>query len=215
VKRRGTITSVTWTDDSLCRAVTTSEGLYLETLKEVINPVGSRRLNRKRCHFWSVAFTEELFELVTGDDDGNIVVWDTIAGFPMKIGKHEGPVWTVATGPDPRFVAAGGTDNTPSATLRNLARIWDLETDTFVPLHGHRAAVTGTAFSPDGKWVATSCYDGVVRLFDAKRGRLLHELTVAVEGRRHRPEAYAVCFAPKGDAVFAGYSDGRGRLFAL
>jgi WD40 repeat protein len=212
---RGKVNGVAWSDDSLCRVFVTSTGLYVEDLHAFLHPVGKRRLNRKSACFWTVAFTRELWEVVTGDDDGNVITWDTQAGVPVVEGTHEGPVWTVAVSPDPRYIAAGGTDRSPGPTLRNQPRVWNVETGKATLLPGHRSAVTGIAFSPDGALVATSSYDGVVRLFDAQHGKLVHQLTVAVDNRPHRPEAYAVCFAPDGKSVFAGYSDGRGRLFAL
>ncbi len=214
-RARGRVNGVAWSGDSLSRAVATDQGLYIDDVAELLHPVGSRKLSREPRCYWSVAFTAGLWELVTGDADGNVTLWDQQVGAPSVEGKHEGPVWAVATGPDERYVAAGGADVVPSATLENQARIWDRETGKALVLRGHRAAVTGMAFSPDGAWVATSCHDGVVRVFAAASGRLTRELTVAVAGRRHRPEAYAVCFSPRGDRLFAGYSDGRGRLFEL
>jgi WD40 repeat protein len=214
-RKRGRVNGVAWSGDSTCRALATDEGLFIDDVAELLHPVGTRKLSRGRQRYWSVAFTAGLFELVSGDDAGNVTSWNQLVGVASEIGKHEGPVWAVATGPDERYVAAGGADVVPSATLHNQPRIWDQETGKAVVLRGHRSAVTGMAFSPDGEWLATSGYDGVVRVFAVAGGRLTRELTVAVAGRRHRPEAYAVCFSPRGDRLFAGYSDGRGRLFDL
>ena len=196
-------------------AIAADDGVYLQVLTEVIVPVGRRRLNRTTYRVWSVAFTAALSGLVTGDQDGHVRLWDTWAGDASLVGTHEGPVWAVAASPDERYVAAGGTDIVPSATLKNVARIWDVDSGQATPLLGHRAAVTAIAYAPDGGRIATSCRDGLVRIFDAASGRLMRELGLADGGHARHPEAYAVTFSPDGTRLFAGYADGSGRLFKL
>ena len=52
-------------------------------------------------------------------------------------------------------------------------------------------------------------------MWSAADGRKLYEFGVAVDGRAHRPEAYAAVFSPDGARLFVGYADGRGRLYTL
>jgi WD40 repeat protein len=210
------INGVAWSLDGTCRAIAADDGLYLHTLSDTfgVKP-GLRRLHRTKYRVWSVAFTHELFGLVTGDAEHNVRAWDYLVGSTSIIGRHEGPVWAVAASPDGEHVAAAGSDIVPGASKENVARIWDTGSDAVVTLRGHRAAVTALAYSPDGAWVATSCYDGLVRVFAAATGALTRELALVVDGTVRHPEAYAVTFAPDGRRLFAGYADGHGRLFEL
>jgi WD40 repeat protein len=59
-------------------------------------------------------------------------------------------------------------------------------------LTGHRGVVSSVAWSPDGRWIASSGFDRTVRLWDAATGRPGRVF------RGHGEEVYAVAFAPDG-----------------
>lgn len=50
----------------------------------------------------------------------------------------------------------------------------DLDRVSTIDLAGHTEALGCAAFSPNGKLVATTCYDRKVRLFDVPKGKMLH-----------------------------------------
>jgi WD40 repeat protein len=62
---------------------------------------------------------------------------------------------------------------------------------------GHTDAVTSLALSPDETQLASSSRDGVVRLFDAKTGRVRTEIPVA-------GHAFSVVFSPDGSRIATG-----------
>lgn len=71
-----------------------------------------------------------------------------------------------ALAPD-KTVVAGGAGN-------NL-RLWNLKTGHTVRiLRGHRAAVRGAAFSPDGRLLVSRSIDGTLKLWNARTGQLQH-----------------------------------------
>lgn len=69
----------------------------------------------------------------------------------------------------------------------------------------HPDKVLAVAFSPDGRWLATGCADGKLRLWDAVDGQ--PRWSVAVDGR----SAQALLFHADGAHVVTGGSDGRVR----
>jgi WD40 repeat protein len=67
---------------------------------------------------------------------------------------------------------------------------------------GHKASISSIDVSADGRWVATACLDGCVRLFD-----LYSPLTAPVEYVEHRSWVYDARFAYEGRALITAGKD--------
>ncbi len=73
----------------------------------------------------------------------------------------------------------------------------------------HPGGATTIAFAPDGKRLATSGYDGAVRLWDAATGLPVRKLEGA------RGTVWTLDYAPDGDRLAAAGEDGRVTLWKL
>ncbi|MFC6285343.1 BTAD domain-containing putative transcriptional regulator [Nocardioides sp. GCM10027113] len=76
-------------------------------------------------------------------------------------------------------------------------------------LRGHVANLSEVAYSPDGRWIATSSDDGTVRIVDADTGAPRHVIAESSAGVR------GIAWAPDSARVAAGGWDGKVRVHEL
>jgi WD40 repeat protein len=114
---------------------------------------------------------------------------------------HQKPVRAMAFHPDNSILATGGDDH--------HIHLWSMETggDTGV-LYGHSADITGLAFSPDGRTLAScsgyysSSDDNTVRLWD------MDEATQQFEFQKHQSRVVAVYFMADGQRLVSAETNG-------
>lgn len=147
-------------------------------------------------------------------DNLDLPSWSPRTGRTGVAGHHGSDLLALAISPDGKHLAGGGGLRGEGAP-QHQPRIWRIATGASIELAGHRGMVMSVAYSADGAQLATACFDGIVRLWDAASGQLLRELPVVADGVRQHPEVWTVAFSPDRRWLFAGYSDGAGRLFEL
>ena len=74
---------------------------------------------------------------------------------------------------------------------------------------GHKSRVGALAFSPSSDILASAADEGIVRLWDAKRGRTIRSLG------GHAGGAKAVSFAPDGSRLASAGADGMIRIWSV
>jgi WD40 repeat protein/serine/threonine protein kinase len=117
-----------------------------------------------------VSFSPDGKQLVTGDDDGAVRLWQID---PLKeigvIGRHASRLKSIAFSPDGRQVASAGDDKTIA--------LWDVEGRKLVTHIGtHTARVMSIAFSPDGKRIVSGEEDKTVNVYTRHRTLWGHRL---------------------------------------
>ncbi|KAJ2906305.1 hypothetical protein GGI21_004062, partial [Coemansia aciculifera] len=147
-----------------------------------------------RCHGHKYATFCVLFDrtgrrMITGSDDYLIKVWCTKTGFLINTFKgHQEVITDLALNVENTLLASASADGT--------ARIWNLKTGEpravlVANPSGRRKSITSVKFSPSPcaeiRYLATTCDDGLCRVYRWDRDRLAFDTTpVVVDGR---PEA--------------------------
>jgi WD40 repeat protein/predicted Ser/Thr protein kinase len=154
----------------------------------------------------SLAFSPDGTLLASGHVDGNVHIWDVERGLEScdRL-RHDALVGTLAFSPDGSTLATGSVDSS--------LRLWDvgaaLAGESRRELHRQPAGVTALTYAGGGDWILTGHANRVLRLQDARTGRLLATL--------RGPEGLVslLVLAPDGLHVAAACQDRTIRLFNL
>jgi WD40 repeat protein len=140
--------------------------------------------------------------LVSGDAKGKVTLWNTVSGkMELDFEGHTGYVNAVASSPDGKTLATGGSD----ATIK----LWDMKGNTLAILKGHSDSVISLAFSSDGK-LASGSIDNTVRLWNVQ------DVTSPVELRKlegHSGFVKTVAFSPDNKTLASSSLDQTVRLW--
>jgi eukaryotic-like serine/threonine-protein kinase len=153
----------------------------------------------------SAVFRPDGKRLVTTSADGTVRQWNAATGQEAEApyDRHYGVVAAALYSPDGQSVASAGADRT--------VRVWRAtgRQDVAV-LHGHTGVVTGLAFTPGGRRLASlgvstidsSVADGTVRVWEVDPRATLPVL------RGHSSYVYRVAFSADGRWIASGGWDG-------
>ena len=148
-------------------------------------PLGLDHDSQKTEHPWitGVAADPRGRRVFTASRDNTVQLWDADHGERIRTWRGpSGPnsnwtdtFWSVAVSPDGRQVFAGHGHGT---ILR-----WDAETGAaLTPIKTKSAMVLALAVSTDGRFLASSAMDRLIRLWSIPSGDLIREIPVSLPG---------------------------------
>jgi serine/threonine-protein kinase len=105
----------------------------------------------------AVAFTNDSKRVITGSQDGTVVVRDAVNGRVLKRLELDGYAGTLAVSPDDKQLYVGDSVAIEEWDLTTYQRNWR-KTD-----HGH---ISSLACSGNGRWLAVGGYDTGIHLLD-------------------------------------------------
>jgi WD40 repeat protein len=124
-------------------------------------------------------------------------------GTRLVFDQHNGAVLGIAISPDGKLAATTSGRLSPlSPQSDNSVRVWDTETGEEI-YHlgekegGHTDTITGVAFSPDGRILATGSIDNTIILWDLGTGTVIRRLT------GHEDWVIRVAFTPDGQKLLS------------
>ena len=145
----------------------------------------------------SVAYDPNGVYVASGDDKGQILIWDLeslqLLYEPIEMGDSNS-INGMDFSPDGTQLGIAATDGT--------AKVLDVESGQIIyTLEGHESAVNDIDFSPDGKLIATAGADATIKLWFAEQG------TLRVTLFDHKDQVRAVEFGPDSSLLISGSDD--------
>ncbi|MGW5496748.1 protein kinase domain-containing protein [Streptomyces olivaceoviridis] len=146
----------------------------------------------------AVSLSADGSRALSGDDAGDVRLWDTATGRPRALKGHRAAVHAVSLSPDGRLALTGGHDGD--------VRLWDTGTGRCLRrLSGHTGSVRAARLAPDGSTALTGGWDGTLRWWDVATGRCLRVVDSPEGPGGAGREVNAACLSADGRlALFVG-----------
>ncbi len=108
----------------------------------------------------ALAFSPDGFTLAAGHYDGQVTLWDVRNGQVLVSWRSKEVIQSLAFSPDGRLLASGGSYQ------NNLVRLWSAGSGALLrSLENHTHGVTRLVFAPDGRFLVSASYDGLITLW--------------------------------------------------
>lgn len=110
----------------------------------------------------AVRFNADGSQIIQGDVQGTVKIWDAINHTFSSIPIHSSAVSSIAVSQDNYYTASASEDKT--AVIRNLKEKKSIEIKM-------ESKITSVQFSKDGQQILTGCYDGCTAIWDIAGNR--------------------------------------------
>jgi guanine nucleotide-binding protein subunit beta-2-like 1 protein len=147
--------------------------------------------------------------IITGGWDKVVKVWNlTSCQLKHTLVGHKGYVNTVTISPDGSLCASGGEDGT--------AMLWDLNEGKHLYSLEANAVIHALLFSPNRYWLCATTQTSI-KVWDLETKLLVSELKPEFTGSRKAipPFAVSLAWSSDGNSLFAGYTDGKIRVWGV
>jgi WD40 repeat protein len=181
------------------------------------NPPRADLVMEGRHAHWvrAVAFSHDGALLASAGHDAQVMLWDVAQRQRLATLGHTGMVNAVAFSPDDKTLATAAWDWTLEfwdVASTNAPAVGARAASSRAARRGHRSIVSGAAFSPDGRTLATASFDDTVKLWHAASAEELITL-VAESGPPGKALVHCVAFSGDGAFLVCGCENGTLRFW--
>lgn len=151
---------------------------------------------------YSMVFSPNGKQIVTGSFDKTVKVWDAITGKEIRTltgpQGHKQMVLNVAVSPNGSLIASGSADNS--------ANLWDYPMSDPIKKWALGEAVHSTVSTPDGTKAAAGLKDGTIRLWKVADPKEAFKDPIVLKG--HQGPVNSLLFVNNGLQLVSGGTDG-------
>lgn len=150
---------------------------------------------------WAAVFSPDGKYLATGSSDKTARIWEIEKGQEIARMVHEGRVTKVAYSRDAKYLVTSVEKTTDEQKAVDVW-VWNTKGASAVAtmVHDKGESVSGIAFSPNGRYLATASSGLAARVWDQTSGELIHR-------EYHPGGAYSVAYSPDGKHLAIGFDN--------